>query len=205
LRNALSADLLSHLQQGKLALPAFNPLMTIARRLERVSDQAKNICEETLYMCTGEYSKHKGTEVMRILFVDQHNSCLSQMAEGIANSLDKPQFVFNSAGLDPKPLDARTVKFLSEKGIDISESKSKSIEQIPNFDHYQVVVALDKEAQKVFPPPPTKTVGLDWNVKDPSSVQGSPEEVKQAYEETFQHIKTHVEDLVEAILGEEND
>ena len=37
--------------------PGAHPLMTIARRFERVSDQAKNICEETLYMCTGEYSQ----------------------------------------------------------------------------------------------------------------------------------------------------
>ena len=127
------------------------------------------------------------------------------MAEAIANSLGKTQFVFNSAGIEPQPVDPRTIKFLADKGIDISHSKSKSVEQIPNFDHYQVIVALDKEAQKVFPPPPIKTVGLDWNVKDPSLVQGSPEEVQRAYEETFQHINTHIEDLVEAILGEQND
>ena len=66
------------------------PLMTIARRFERVSDQAKNICEEVLYMCTGEYSKHTGAEVLRILFVDEHNSCRSQMAEAVAQRIAGP-------------------------------------------------------------------------------------------------------------------
>src|SRR5262245_8614760 len=201
LRNQINAELLQQRQDGRIPLEALTPLLTIARRFERVSDQAKNICEEVLYMCTGEYSKHKDTEVLRVLFVDRHNSSRSQMAEAIANSLEKREFVFNSAGLSPRPLDPRTVKFLAEKGIDISQSKPKSIEQVPNFDHHQVMVALDKEAQRIFPPPPTKTVGLDWNVKDPSSVQGSPEEVKQAYEETFQYLNTHIRDLVEAILA----
>jgi hypothetical protein len=46
-------------------------------------------------------------------------------------------------------------------------------------------------------------VGLEWNVKDPSIVQGSPEQIRAAYEETFQYINTHIRDLVEAILGEQ--
>ena len=204
LRDGINAALLQQRQEGKIPLEALTPLMTIARRYERVSDQAKNICEEVLYMCTGEYAKHKGTDVLRVLFVDNGNSCRSQMAEGIANSLARPEFVFASAGLNPKPIDGRTISFLAEKRIDISRQAPKGVSQIPNLDHYQVIVALAKEAQKTFPPPPTKTVGLDWNVKDPSIVQGSPEQIRAAYEETFQYINTHIRDLVEAILGEHN-
>src|SRR6266542_2957728 len=105
-------------------------------------------------MCTGEYMKHKGAEVLRILFVDENNSCRSQMAEGIANSLDQKGFVFSSAGLEARAVDWRTVEFMKEKGIDISRQTSKSVNQIPNIDHYQVIIALDEEAKKVFPPTP---------------------------------------------------
>src|SRR5207244_8776220 len=108
LRNGINTALMQQYQLGNIPLTALTPLLTVARRFERVSDQAKNICEEVLYMCTGEYAKHKGTEVMRILFVDNSNSCRSQMAEGIANSLGRPEFLFSSAGLDPKPIDGRT-------------------------------------------------------------------------------------------------
>jgi len=205
LRSGINSALMQQYQLGKLPLEALTPLLTIARRFERVSDQAKNMCEEVLYMCTGEYAKHKGTEVLRVLFVDIRNACRSQMAEAIANSLEKPEFVFASAGIDPHPIDPATVKFLAEKGLDISHHHSKSVDQVPNLDHYQVIVALAHEAQKVFPPPPTKTVGLDWNVKDPSFLEGSPEEIHTAYEETFQYINQHIRDLVEAILGEQHD
>ena len=95
-------------------------------------------------MCTGEYAKHKGTEVLRVLFVDKSNSCRSQMAEGIANSLGRPEFLFSSAGIEPKPIDGRTISFLAEKRIDISRQVPKSVAQIPNLDHYHVIVALAK-------------------------------------------------------------
>lgn len=205
LRNVINAELVQLRQDNRIPLEALNPLMTIARRFERVADQAKNICEEVLYMCTGEYQKHKGTEVYRVLFVDEHNACRSQFAEGIANALGQPKFFFSSAGLDPKPIDPATVEFLNEKGIDIARNASKSIEQIPNLDHYQIIVALAPEAQKAFIPPPAKTVVLDWNIRDPSKVQGTSAQVREAYEETYQSIRAHIHELVEAVLGDKID
>jgi phosphate transport system protein len=201
LKSKINSELVQLRQDNKIPLEALNPLMTIARRFERVSDQARNICEETLYMCTGEYAKHKGTEVTRMLFVDGHNSCRSQMAEGIANSLNQPKFLFSSAGLDPQPVDAATVAFMKEKGIDISRQTSKGVHQIPNLDHYQVIVALTPEAKKMFPTPPTKTVCLDWSVIDPSRVKGTAAEDRAAFDQTFRTIQAHLHDLVEAILG----
>jgi phosphate transport system protein len=200
LRARLDAELLGLMQRNAIPLTALNPLQTIARRFERVADQAKNICEETLYLCTGEYMKHKGAEVLRILFVDENNSCRSQMAEGIANTIKENGFVFSSAGLEARALDWRTVEFLQEKGIDISQHKPKSVNQIPNIDHYHVIIALAQNAKKVFPPPPTKTVGLDWTVADPSARPGSLADVRDAYEETYEYINTHVRELVQALV-----
>jgi phosphate transport system protein len=203
LRNKLDAGLLQLNQAGVIPITALTPLLTIARRFERVADQAKNICEETLYMCTGQYLKHRGAEVFRVLFVDENNSCRSQMAEGIANSLNQPGFLFSSAGLEARAIDWRAVEFMQEKGIDISRQVSKPVAHIPNIEHYHVIIALAKSAQKVFPPPPTKTVGLDWNVEDPSSHPGSLADVREAYEQTFQYINTHVRELVHALVGED--
>jgi protein-tyrosine-phosphatase len=200
LRANIDAELLQLFQDGTIPLPALTPLQTIARRFERVADQAKNICEETLYMCTGEYMKHKGAEVLRVLFVDENNSCRSQIAEGIANSVKKNGFVFTSAGLEARAVDWRTVEFLKEKGIDISRQTPKAVSQIPNLEHYHVIIALAKNAKKVFPPPPTKTVGLDWTVEDPSARPGSLADVRDAYEQTFQYINTHVKELVQALV-----
>ena len=55
----------------------------------------------------------------------------------------------------------------------------------------------------VFPPPPIKTVCLDWSVRDPSKVKGTPEQVRAEYERTFSFLRAHITDLVQAILGDE--
>lgn len=205
LKSKLNADLMKLNRESKIPFEPLNALMMIARHFERVSDQARNICTEVLYMCTGEYSRHRGAEGTRLIFVDRRNSCRSQIAEAIANSLNQPRFIFASAGLEPAPIDPRTISFLKEKGLDISRHTSKSIEQVPNFDHYQIIVALAKEAEKVFPPRPNKTVCLDWSIPDPSKVQGTPAEIKAAYETTYQFLRSHIEDLVQAVLGEKVD
>jgi phosphate transport system protein len=202
LRHVLNADLVQMQHQGRLPVEALSPLMTIVNRFERVADQAKSICQEVHYMCTGEYAKHSGTEVFRLLFVDEHDSCRSQMAAGIGNALGQPKFLFSSAGLDRKPIDPTTASFLKEKGIDISRQTSKSVDQVPHLEHYQIIVALAKEAQRVFPPPPTKAVCLDWSLPDPSAMTGPPADIRKAYEESFQFLQAHIQDLVEAILGD---
>jgi phosphate transport system protein len=202
LRWQLNTDLVQLQQQGRMPLEAMTALMTIVNRLERVADQAKAICQEVLYMCTGEYLKHRGSEVFRLVFVDRYNACRSQMAEAIGNSLGQPKFIFSSAGLEARAVDPATVTFLRGKGIDISRHLAKGLDQIPHLDHYQIIVALAKEAARVFPPPPTKVVCLDWSVRDPSAAEGTPAEIQAAYEETYQFLKDHIQDLVEAILGD---
>ena len=149
--------------------------MTIVNRFERVADQAKSICQEVLYMCTGEYIKHSGSDVFRLLFVDEHNSCRSQMAEAIGNSLGQPKFVFASAGLDARPIDPATDGLPEGEGPrHLPAHAPKRLDQIPHLDHYQIIVALAKEAQRVFPPPPTKVVCLDWARPRPLGGHGEP-------------------------------
>ena len=201
LRNQINADLLKARQENRIPLEALTPLLTIARRFERVSDQAKNICEEVLYMVTGEYAKHKGTGAIRILFMDEDNSSRSQMAEAIGNSLRQSRLQFASAGLTPKAVDPATIKFLKDKGLDISGQHSKALLQVPNLDQYQVIVALSPEAKKLFPAPPTKTVTFEWNVGDPTQARGTTPELRAAFEETYRFLFEHIQDLADAILG----
>ncbi|MDD5675464.1 MAG: phosphate signaling complex protein PhoU [Chitinivibrionales bacterium] len=204
LRNKLNSDLVSRLQAQKISFEEFDPLMSIIRRFERVSDQSRNICMEVLYMYTGEIVKHQGAEAFRVLFVDDHNRCRSQIAEAIAYSLNQPRFIFSSAGVAPEPVDRQTVEFMKSKGFDLARSVPKSVHQIPNLDYYQVIVALSPNASQVFPQRPRKAIFMDWPVADPSLQQGTPEAIAAAYEKTFQFIQMQVQDLIKAIIGSEN-
>jgi len=202
LRNSINAQLAELSRRNQLPAAALAPLMTIARRFERVTDQAKNLCEEVLYMCTGEFTKHKGADAFRILFFDLDNACLSQMAEGIATALRQPRFVFSSAGAAPQPIDEQVAKFMAGKGINISAQQSKPLEQVPDWQHFQVVVALGAQARKAFPNRPGKTILFTWSIKDPAAAGGLSDLAPAVFELAYQSLESHIKELLAAVLEE---
>jgi protein-tyrosine-phosphatase len=205
IRDSLSAEMVEWRHQGRLPLEALGPLVTVARRFERVMEQAMNICEEALYSATGEYVKHKARRGFTILFADETNSCVSLMAEGIANSMGFDRLSFSSGGADAGVIDPQTIRFLEEKGIDVSSYASKTVRQLPNLATIQVVVVFSKEAEKIHPLLPPKTLKLEWFVPDPSRISGSPAEVRSAFEKTFATLSHHIRDLAQAILDDDKD
>ena len=201
MRSQITEELFNARQSGEIPLEAYDPLINIARRFERVADQAKNICQETVYMVTGEYMKHGRGAAMRVLFIDGANAGGSQMAESIGQSLGDSRFIFSSAGLDPKPVDRGLIEFMQGKGIDLSRVKSRAVGQVLNLEHYQVFIALTPEAVGAFPPPNTKTVNLEWTLPDPAA--GERLGTAAAYEETWNFLQTQITDLIQALLGEQ--
>jgi phosphate transport system protein len=203
-RDTLSAELVAWREQGRLPLDALPPLINVARRFERVSDQATNICEEALYFATGEYLRHLPREGFRVLFVDETHGCLSRMAEVIGNRLGSARFTFASAGLAPGPVDPQTIRYLADKGVDVTIHPSHAVEDIPNLEQVQVIVSLCKGGERALPQRPAKkTVGLDWVVPDPSKALGAPGDVRAAYDRAFESLTNHLTDLVQAILGKD--
>ncbi len=201
MRSQISEELFAARQAGTIPLEAYDPLINIARRFERAADQAKNIGQETIYMVTGEYAKHERGTVLRVLFIDGANAGGSQMAEAIGQSLGDSRFIFSSAGLEPKALDRGLVEFMSAHGIDLSRAKTRSVEQVPNLEHYQVFIALTPAARRAFPPTHAKTVNLEWILPDPAA--GERLGTAAAYEETWNFLRMHITDLVQALLGEQ--
>ena len=142
-------------------------------------------------MCTGQYMKHLERDTFRILFVDDNNSRTSQIAEAIGNGLAQANFVFSSAGISAEKVTEETITFLKDKGHDISDNISKSVDNLPNLDHYQVVVALSETGQNAFPAPPTKTISIAWEL-------GQAEGDNEA---SYNFLSQNINDLVQAILG----
>lgn len=199
-KSKLIKDLVHLFRENRMPFEALDPLTMMVRRYERVADQARNICHEVLYMCTGEYAKHPGSEAFRVLFVDEHDACLTKVAEAIANSLGQPKFIFTSAGLDPQPVNSETLQFLKEKGHDTSYLVSRALHQVPNLEHYHLIIALSPLVKKTFPRRPRKGVYLDWNVEDPCAGKRSPEETRAGFERAYKMIKESINDFVQAVL-----
>lgn len=204
LKSRVNANLVQLYRDSQIPLEVLHPLMTIARRLERVSDQARNIGIEVLYFCTGEDTKHPGSDVYRILFVDEHDANRSLMAVAVGQALQLPGFVFDSAGIDPRLPEPSLIEFMREKGKDLSRVVPKGLSQVPHLDEQTVIVALAPELKRLFPQMPRKAVFLDWSILSPAVAPANAETIRATYEQTYQSIREHLKELVDAIIGNEN-
>lgn len=204
LRDKVAKDVTRDFQEGRLPFDALGPMLNVIRRLERVSDQARNISMEALYLCTGEVARHRGSDKLHVLFVDERSSCRSIMAAAIGSALQDPGFVFESAGLEPLPVEPGTVRFMASKGFDVARAVPRAVTEVEKLEHQDVIVLLATEARGAFPRRPRKAVLLEWPVEDPSRVTGTDTEIRVAYEKAFDFISGHIRELVSAVRGSTN-
>ena len=70
-------------------------------------------------------------ETKSILFLCTGNACRSQMAEGFARKILPKNWKIYSAGIMAAGLHPLTIQAMQEVGIDISDQRSKSVDEIP--------------------------------------------------------------------------
>ena len=136
--------------------------------------------------------------MIRVLFICIHNSARSQMAETFLNELGKGKFIAESAGLEAGNLNPIAVKAMSEVGFDICKNKTKSVfDFFKQGKRYEIVVkvcdALNGQRCPIFP---STKVTLNWELTDPSSLPGTPEQKLVAIRPIRDLIKIKVEKLI---------
>ncbi|BCS55083.1 arsenate reductase ArsC [Geobacter sp. SVR] len=112
----------------------------------------------------------------RVLFLCTHNSCRSQMAEGLVNHYLGDRFEAFSAGTEATRVNPLAIQVLAELGIDISGHSSKTIDEFAgqSFDH---VITLCGSANEQCPLFFGGTQRVHIGFDDPSRLPGSAEEV----------------------------
>lgn len=147
---------------------------------------------------------------MKVLFVCEHNSARSQMAEGLLRNLYHEKYEVFSAGSKPTKVNPLAIQVMAEIGIDISKHVSKSIEEFRNKD-IDLVVSVCRDSAKItcsLCSSPT-VMGrpeiintsipgakhyLHHGFDDPSEVEGSDEERTQAFRQARDEIKRWIID-----------
>jgi len=69
-----------------------------------------------------------------ILFLDDDNACLSQMAEATAKHLAPPRTKIYSAGVKPRGIPDHVVQAMKELGISMTGHSSKGLAEVPMQD-----------------------------------------------------------------------
>ncbi|HDQ16089.1 MAG TPA: arsenate reductase ArsC, partial [Bacteroidetes bacterium] len=114
-----------------------------------------------------------------VLFLCTHNSCRSQIAEGLLNNIFGTHYKAYSAGIEKTSVNPYALEVMKEIGIDISKQYSKSIEEFHgcNFDFVVTVCDNAKESCPFFP---GKNI-IHKSFKDPSKVKGKIEDILEAF------------------------
>jgi arsenate reductase len=134
-----------------------------------------------------------------ILFVCTGNSARSQMAEGFARHLGQDRVAVQSAGMEPKPMNAHAVRVMRERGIDISGQQSKAFD----WDlarQMDVVVTVCGHANESCPVLPPEVMRLHWPLEDPAAAQGSEEEILTTLRKSRDQIEAQVRGLVRDLI-----
>jgi arsenate reductase len=112
--------------------------------------------------------------MINVLFVCEHNSGRSQMAEAYLKKFGYGIFHAESAGLEPGTLNPHVVESMREDGIDISHATTDSVFGFFREERrYDVVITVcSQEADQKCPLFPGKTLRLNWPFPDPAHIRG---------------------------------
>jgi arsenate reductase len=115
------------------------------------------------------------------------------MAEGLLRHLAADRFEVESAGTRPSGLRPEAVAVLAELGIDISQQRSKNVDEFAS-QHFDYVLTVCDNARDSCPHFPGGTRTIHHSFEDPAGVQGSERDRLAA----FRRVRDQLADYLKA-------
>ena len=131
----------------------------------------------------------------KVLFLCTHNSCRSQMAEGLLRDMAGDKFEVSSAGVDPTSVHPLAKKVMKEIGIDISGQQSKSVDEFLDKEFDYVITVCDNVRQ-TCPFFPGNHELLHWSLEDPAIALGSEKERLLVFRKVRDQIRENIRHLI---------
>lgn len=137
----------------------------------------------------------------KVLFLCTGNSCRSQMAEGWARQLKADHVEAYSAGVDPHGMNPRAVAVMREAGVDITDQRSKHVDELKHVPFDYVVTVCD-HAHESCPLFPRNTKVVHVGFDDPprlAAAAASDAEALGHYRRVRDEIRAFVETLPDGL------
>lgn len=131
----------------------------------------------------------------KILVLCTGNSCRSQMAEGWIKYYAGNAADVWSAGIEAHGLNKYTVKSMMDAVMDISQQKSKTINELPDIK-FDYIITLCDEAKGKCPFHPGDAKFIHKPFTDPAKATGTEEEIMQVFNDVRDEIEDYVFDFV---------
>jgi len=174
-------------------------VFSVLHRLERIADQSKNLCEQTIFTVLGE---GKADKVYQILFVDKDNSCMSKLAEAIARKHFPHSGVYvSAAGLQPaSALSPGLVEFMDSHGMAVANAKPEALDLTPaELNRFHLIISLQGPVKSYIANPPFNTTVLNWEL---ASMADKGDCSDQDYEHIHRELSVRIKDLMTLLHGE---
>jgi len=130
-----------------------------------------------------------------VLFLCTGNSCRSQMAEGFLRHMAGDRFDAHSAGTNPTTVNPMAVAVMREKGIDISQHRSKNAAEYLG-QHFRYIVTVCDHANEHCPIFPGPSIRLHWSFPDPAAATGTEEERLPVFRSVRDAIEAKIREFV---------
>jgi phosphate transport system protein len=171
---------------------------TVFTHLKRAADQAKNLCEDTVFAATGAT---KAPKVYNILFVDHDNSVLGPMAVAVARKNFPGSGNYTCAGREPAAaVNPATREFLAELGLEPTQASPRALDYTEHkLSEFHVVVSLQGAVREALPQIPFHTTGVDWELGLPVEGTTDPARLRELYRE----LGTRIGELMHLLRGQD--
>lgn len=127
----------------------------------------------------------------KVLILCTGNSARSQMAEGLLRAYAGDRFDAASAGVMPTSVRAEAIAVMDEIGIDISQHRSKSVDEFADRS-VDIVITVCDNANENCPVFPGKVNRFHWSFDDPAAVTGTEVERLAAFRSTRDKIAARI-------------
>lgn len=133
----------------------------------------------------------------KVLFFSTGNAVRSQMAEGFLRRFGGDQVESDCTAVHPES-DPLAAEVMREVGIDISGGKPKDIKQLFK-EHFTCVITMSDPEKERNPVWPFTRNLLHWKLPDPTEVNGSPEQKREALRHIRDKIADNVKDFANSV------
>jgi arsenate reductase len=135
------------------------------------------------------------TEKIKVLILCTGNSARSQLAEGLLRHDGGEEFIVESAGTEPSFVRPEAIEVMREIGIDISNQRSKSVDEFITQPFDWVITVCDNARQNC-PMLPGAARQLHWNLPDPAAVEGDVKTRLEAFRAIRDELRKHLREFI---------
>ncbi len=141
---------------------------------------------------------HTPKNKKRVLILCTGNSARSQMAEGILRHDGGDEFEVESAGVKPGSVRPEAIQVMRELGIDISDHRSKSVDEFVGQEFDYVITVCDN-ANESCPVFPGKTRRIHQSFEDPPPPDVGSDEERMAI---FRRVRNEIREWMRGFIAE---